>query len=420
MSDSKNQMIGKSAMLKSYTDSRFKTMKISVNMLAPLSKKTAACYGILPGIVTRATREYPNFAALNRRLSELYGASLHTGVRKLGAFQCLTVAASGISSRYAFGGDDMFAELSNLLFSALFSPLTDGDGLFPAEHFEQERRQLLELKDSEFNDKITYAHQRCEQLLFEGREAGMDRYGSREDIAGLDRRQLSAAWQELLSSSRFEIFALGDCSPKPEVFQSRFAHIGTPRPLELLPFEKPTEVRRFTEEQPLTQSKLCLAFRVDSRPDERFLFQLVSAVLGGVPSSKLFQNVREKMGLCYYCSSVYSVLSRALYVESGVETENLDRAEYEIFRQLQELQEGNLTEDELLSAKLALCNSFRSIEDSLSAVETWYLGQAFSETAITPEQAAGLIMEYTAEQVVEAAGKIMPAVVYCLKGNDNG
>lgn len=420
MSHSSSQRIGEAAMLKSYTDSRFKTMKLSVNMLVPLTKKTAALYGILPGLVTRATREYPDFAALNRKLSELYGASIHAGVRKLGGFQCLTLSASGISSRYAFGGDDMFAELSNLLFSALFAPLKDENGLFPAEHFEQERRQLLELKDSEFNDKITYAHQRCEELLFEGQDAGIDRYGSREDIIGLDRAQLSTAWEELLSSARFEIFALGDCDPKPEIFQERFAQIGTPRVMEILSYQEPGDLRRLTEEQPLSQSKLSLGFRTDAKPEERFLYQLMSAVLGGVPSSKLFQNVREKMGLCYYCSSVYSVLSRALFIESGVETENIEKAETEILNQLQQLQAGNITEQELLSAKLALCNSFRSIGDSLNAVETWQLSQAFSSNEITPDGAVEQVMSYTAGQVAEAAKKLKLGAVYCLKGRQNG
>ncbi len=420
MSNNKSYQIGKAAVLRSYTDPRFKTMKISVNMLVPLTKRTAAVYGILPGLITRATKEYPNFAALNQRLSELYGASINTGVRKMGGFQCLSVSASGISNRYALGGDDMFSELSSLLFSALFSPLKEKDGSFPKEHFQQEQRQLLELKDAEYNGKITYAHQQCEALLLKGKDAGIDRYGSREDIAGLDLRQLSEAWEELVSSARFEIFALGDCEPDPEIFRERFSQIGTPRTLEFLPYEEPGDLRRSVEEQPLSQSKLSLAFRADSKSEERFLFQLMSAILGGVPSSKLFQNVREKMGLCYYCSSVYSVLNRALFIESGVETKNIGKAETEILNQLQKLQAGEITEEELLSAKLALCNSFRSVGDSLNAVEVWYLSQAFSKEGKTPEQAVQQVMAYTADQVAEAAGKLKFAAAYCLKGREEG
>ena len=82
----------------------------------------------------------------------------------------LSLSANGISSRYAFGGEDMFAQLTGLLFDVLFDPLKDQEGLFPEDGFRQEQRQLLEMLDSEYNDKMVYAHQRCEELLFPGAE----------------------------------------------------------------------------------------------------------------------------------------------------------------------------------------------------------------------------------------------------------
>lgn len=419
MNENKIWQIGKATTLRSYTDPRFKTMRISVNMLVPLRKETAALYGILPSLVTRATKEYPNFLSLNRKLSELYGASLRSGVRKIGEFQCLTLAADGISSKYAFGGDDMFAELSGLLFSALFSPLTDEAGLFPEENFLQEQRQLLELKDAEFSDKIIYTHQRCEELLFAEQNAGVDRYGTKEEIAGLDRTKLTSAWEKLLSSARFEIFLLGDCRPSFELFEEKFSQVGAFHALQAAPFVKPETFRRDSETQKVAQSKLSLGFRADALPEERQLFQLMNAVFGGTPNSKLFQHVREEMGLCYYCSSNYAVSSRALFVESGVETENLEKAEEEILRQLHEMQEGHISEEELLSAKLRLCDSFRSVRDSLTAVEIWNLGQTFSEMSLTSEEAAEKVMKYTAEQVIQAAQKLVPAVSYHLRGSEN-
>lgn len=420
MNDTQSMRLGDAAALTRCTDSRFKTMKLSVNMLVPLAQGTAAAYGILPGLVTRATHRYPDFASLNRRLSELYGASLGAGVRKIGGFQCLSVSVGGIAGRYAFGGEDMLSELSGLLFSALFEPLRDRDGLFLKEHFDQEQRQLLELKDSEYSDKIAYAHQRCEETLFEGTDAALDRFGSRENIAALDRASLSAAWDKLMGSAQFEIFALGSCDPQPELFRERFSSLGTAQPVGPLAYREPAAVRRVTEEQDLAQSKLSLGFRVDVEPSDQLLFRLMSAVFGGVPSSKLFRNVREKMGLCYYCSSAFSPSGRALYVESGVETENAEKAETAILEQLRLLQNGELTEEELDAAKLALCNSFRSVGDSLNATESWYLAQVFSGRTETPEEAARQVMSYTAEQVAEAARKVKLGAVYCLKGRDDG
>ena len=57
-----------SVTLHRWGDRRFKTMKLSVNLIVPMRQETAAIYGILPGVITRATREYPTYQALNRRL----------------------------------------------------------------------------------------------------------------------------------------------------------------------------------------------------------------------------------------------------------------------------------------------------------------------------------------------------------------
>ena len=416
MSQIKTVSITDAVRLRCFTDPHFKTMKISVDMLIPMSALKAAQYGILPSLVSHATREYPDYASLSGRLSELYGASLDSSVRKLGEYQVLTLSAAGISSRYALEGEDMFQELCGLLFSVLFDPLRDKDGLFPQEGFEQEKRQLLELKDAEFNDKIVYAHQRCEEILFEGQPAGVNRHGSREEIASLNREELSGAWQELLQNSRFEVFVLGDCEPNPELFREHFSSLGKPFQIDYLPFEAPSAVKRAAEEMPLAQSKLSMAFRADFRPEERLLFQLMSAVFGGTPSSKLFQNVREKQSLCYYCSASLDSGSRTLYVESGVETENLRRTEEEIMRQWELLCSGELTEDELEAAKLALCNSMRSVGDSLQAVENWCVSRVFEESLETPEEAAERLMQYSREEVVAAAKRLVPAAVFSLVG----
>lgn len=416
MSEMKTQRLSDSVALHTFSDSRFKTMKVSVNMLVPLRKATAARNAILPALVSRATREYPDYTALNCRLAQLYGASLSNSVQKVGEYQVLTLSAAGLSNRYAFGGEDMFAQLTELLFDVLFDPLKDGEGLFPLEGFQQEQRQMLEMLDAEFNDKMTYAHRRCEELLFQGQRAEVGRCGTREDVEALDRRQVTAGWQELLESAQFEIFALGDCSPDPELFRARFSGLGSPQPIGLLAYEEPGEVRRLVEEQPLSQSKLSMAFRADYAPEEKRLFQLMAAVLGGVPSSKLFQNVREKMSLCYYCSAGMAPNSRAMFIESGVETENLERAEEAIYSQLHALQRGDLTEEELLSAQLALQNSLRSATDSLPAIEGLSLGQLFGGHVLSPEESIRQLMSYTKEQVVEAARRLRPAVVYTLKG----
>lgn len=417
MSETKIIELSPSVRLTTFTDTSFKTMRIAVNMLVPLTDGfSAAQNAILPAIVSRATWQYPDYTALGCRLAELYGASLASGVHQIGPYQCLSLSAGGIASQYAFGGEDMFIELTRLLFSVLLEPLRDEDGLFPKDGFEQEKRQLLEQKDAEFSDKMLYAHRRCQEILFAGRPAGIGRMGSREDIESLQRPPLTEAWSRLLHEARFEIYTLGNCQPDVEAFQKAFAGLGTPRALRAVSYPDLADLSRVSEDQPIAQSKLAMAYRVQAAPDERMLFLLTSAVLGEPTSSKLFMNVREKQGLCYYCDSAYSWANSALFIESGVETVDLELAEEAILEQVDALQKGQITSEELRYAQLYLCNSLRAVEDSLHRVESWYLGRAFDEDGLSPAEAIDQVMRFTVEDVTAAANRLKLAVVYKLRG----
>lgn len=84
MSEQKVWRLNDAAQLRSYTNPRFKTMKISVNMLLPLTKETAAVYGIFPSLVTRATREYPGFTALNQSFLSCTGQRCNPACERWG------------------------------------------------------------------------------------------------------------------------------------------------------------------------------------------------------------------------------------------------------------------------------------------------------------------------------------------------
>ena len=102
---------------RSIRDTKFKTMRISAHLIVPMSRQTAAENALLPFLLSRASREYPDFTKLGQRLAELYGASLNADVQKLGDLQVLSLSASGIADRYALEGVSISGELAKLLCS---------------------------------------------------------------------------------------------------------------------------------------------------------------------------------------------------------------------------------------------------------------------------------------------------------------
>lgn len=406
--------------LRGFADTRFKTMRISVHMIVPLQAETAAVYALLPAVMSRVCRAYPDYTLMSRYLCDLYGASLTTGVRRMGDCQVLSLNASSIADRYALDGQAISRQLAELLASILFEPYFEASGTFPQDSILKEKRQLLEILASEYNDKQLYARRRCETALFAGEPAGIGRCGSPEEIEKIDGEALLKAWKTLLETAVFEIFVLGDCDPEKiaSLFAQPFSTVR--RPCHLATSVSPVrpQVQHIEETLSVEQSKLVMGLRL-AQPMEQFdAMRLMIALFGGTPSSKLFINVREKQSLCYYCAARGDLLKGVLFVESGIDAAQCSAVEEAVMQQLKAVQNGDFTDDEWQKAKLALANSCRTVNDYLGATENWYLSQILFDTIRTPEADIEALMAVTPEQIVQAAQSAALDTVYVLKGRE--
>ena len=180
---------------------------------------------------------------------------------------------------------------------------------------------------------------------------------------------------------------------------------------------KADRVKEFHDVMDVAQTKLVMGFRtgIAVPGGDVTAMRLMSALFGGTPHSKLFLNVREKLSLCYYCSSSYDRHKGIVMVQSGVEQKNIEKAREEILRQLQAVQEGDFSAEDLDAAKMSVANSFRTMSDYLGGLEAWYLSQAFEKTVLTPEQSAEAVGGVTKEQVVKAAQTVSLDTVYQLR-----
>ena len=410
---------------RSLRSDRYKTMLISVNFFLPLKQKTASANAILPFLLTRASRQYPDFTKLNQRLAELYGAELGADVRKCGDAQVLSVSVSAIADRYALEGEKISAELSALLCSACFDPPLQ-NGVFPQDGFLQEQRQLLETLDSEFSDKMVYALRRCEEIMCAGEPFGVGRLGTREDISSLKSSSAAAAWSEMLRRAGAEILVLGDCDPEPvyREFSAAFRALGRTsyEPCPTTAPERAAKTKTVTEKEDVAQSKLVMGFRTACAEPEGGVpaRKLMSALYGGMPTSRLFLNVREKKSLCYYCGSSFNAMKGILEVQSGVEQKNIAAAEEEILAQLEAVRRGDFTDADVADAKRYLANAYGSFSDSIDALEGWYLAKSLSDPTRSPEDEAAMVNAVTREEIIGAARGVTPDTFYCLTGNGGG
>lgn len=404
----------------SVREERFKTFRLSAAFYVPLAADTVSKYALLTRVLLRTCEKYPDFTALSKKLSALYGASLSADCFKAGDRLGLLFSVSGLDDRYALNNESVTDELSQLLCEILFRPkLTDG--VFDEQELQLSKRELIDMIDSEFNEKRIYALQQAASIMCEGEPFAISRLGTKEAAEAITAQELFDAWQTLLSTARVEIFYVGDSSPKKakENFSAIFSKlIRNCAELPNTVVRSAESVREVSEEMELSQSKMILGFRTDcAEPDEDVTaFRLMTAVLGGTAHSKLFNNVREKLSLCYYCAARYNRTKGILTIDSGVETDNITKAKEAILKEIEDMINGVITDFEIESAKKSVINSFNEMNDSQAAIEGWYLSQIFDRETLPAEELCEKINAVTKDEIIAAAKKLSLDTVYVLKG----
>ncbi len=176
--------------------------------------------------------------------------------------------------------------------------------------------------------------------------------------------------------------------------------------------------RRYFEQLDVTQGKLAIGFRLGQsmKAPNYAALMVFNSVFGGSVTSKLFLNVREKLSLCYFASSILEKHKGIMIVSSGVDFDKYKEALDEILIQLQAVQSGEISDWELTSARRAVVTSIKSALDKPSGLEELYFDQAVSDIKCTPDELAALAETVTKEDVRKIAEGVQPDTIYFLSG----
>ena len=415
------QMLNENVYLTYIPSEKFKTNFLSAQMVFPLMKETAGRNALLVNVLNRGTVRCPDLTAIGRELDMLYGAHLVPSVRKKGENQLFGFAASCIDDRFLPQNEKLLEKLTDLLGEFFCDPLTKGGRLLE-EYTVSERENLADLIRSVINDKRAYASKRLMEEMCAKESYSINRLGSAKDVEKITFQRLDKHYREILPIGRLELFYCGSAPEKrvAGAFTRAFAALprqGAAAPFPTLRLPARSPCRTVTEEMDVAQGKLCIGFRTDS--EDHAATMLMNAMFGGVTTSKLFVNVREKLSLCYYADSVYHRLKGLITVSAGIECADCGQALEEIFRQLRALQEGDWEDWELDGARQSLLNSLRAMDDSAGALEDFVMGQAVAGTDETIPGLIAAVQAVTPERIREAAQAVQPDTIYFLKGKED-
>lgn len=403
---------------------KFKTACMSLTLLTQLKRDSASMNALIPYVLRRGTTRYGDMEALSARLEELYGAAVEPVVRRIGEIQCVGFYASLPEREYLPGGQDVLRDTAELMGELLLSPATRG-GLLMPQYVDSERDKMLDTIRSRINEKRGYSLFRCIEEMCCYEDFAVGRLGGEMECQAIHYQKLTKHYRALLQTCPLEIFYCGRAGEDEVASATRDALSALPR--GGIDYDLGTDVRmnaleeapRYVEEElPVSQGKLVIGFRLGECMEDPDIAALhvFNSVYGSGTSSKLFMNVRERLSLCYYASSIIDIHKGIMLVASGIEFEKFGAARDEILAQLEAMKRGEITEAELNAAKAGVASDLRSLMDSQGELEGFYLAQALDGADYGPMELAELAESVTKEDVVAIANSVECDLIYFLKG----
>lgn len=402
---------------------KFKNASIAIAFFVPLDKNSVSGFATLISILSDSCKKFQNFKSLNKYIEEIYGANLGYDISKIGNYQVLELYISALDDKFTAHKDKNTEKIADLLCELIFNPLiieNKFDKNFDKNIISKRKKEIIELIENQISDKRTWSMIRCNQIMFENQKCGISKYGTKDNINNLDEKKLFEFYNKLIRNSRIKISFISnsECQDIINKFKNYFLKINRKINFnfEKINNIKSQKIKEITEKMKVEQCKLVLGFKTPFVKPDTHNISLASAILGGTPASKLFINVREKMHLCYHCSSIFDSSTGALYVSSGVEESNCEKAKNEILNQIELMQNGQINNNEISEAKNILVQNLKSVSDKINSLYEWYLSQYIFGLQESPEDYINKILKVSKQDIINCMSKVSLDTIYILKG----
>lgn len=406
--------------LLSISTKKFKTAALKISVAMPLTKRNYILSRLLCGILGRGTEKYPSLEAINKRLDDLYASCVSVNSNILEDLIIFSVSADLLDTRFVPDSTDVSTEVIEVISQMLFSPLLFND-VFPGDKLEHEKKLLIESFEAKINDPRSYAATRAEEL----RRRDDSEFPSLEYIISTTSQititELTDFYRQLVLFAPWRAIYAGSensdiISKKLELILGNI--IGSKTAIHTESIPSPREHLSVNENMPLAQSRLVMGLSPSVPVSKHQLDSLnvANGILGGGPFSKLFLNVREKLGLCYSCGSSFSKISKFVTVSAGINAENRQLTTDEIFRQLQEIKDGNITNNELLAVRRSIEYTFDQTYDSPFALISFYFTREHLGIEETPEARKDALLTVSVDDIVSSANLLNYDFCYFLNG----
>ena len=406
---------------------KFKSIYFSINFTMPVNKRQISENALLSAVLGKSNKKFKTQKEIQMYLYSLYGANFDIGIEKFGDLYNIEFRGECINKKYLPNNTDVVNEVLEFLYDAIYNPNVL-NGAFDEEVVEREKDFILNKIREVKDDKLRYGIRKMEELMCKDEPFSTYVYGDEDDIYKITSSDLYKRYNEVISNSCITFIISGnllgyeDIEEKVKnIFNNKL--VSKLNYKELIYNQKLNHIQEVVQEsQQTTQSVLSYGLRINNpNSNDFYKLSVYNALLGGTPSSKLFQNFREKESLAYTVRSRYYRFKDIIIIYAGIQKENYEKAKLVLENEINKIKDGEISDEEFEASKKSIISDLKEWNDSKIALSKMFISNLFSlkNDSLTLEQMVDKFERVTKQDIIDIASKITIEKIYFLGGENN-
>lgn len=406
---------------------KFKSIYFSINFTMPVNKRQISENALLSAVLGKSNKKFKTQKEIQMYLYSLYGANFDIGIEKFGDLYNIEFRGECINKKYLPNNTDVVNKVLEFLYDAIYNPNVL-NGAFDEEVVEREKDFILNKIREVKDDKLRYGIRKMEELMCKDEPFSTYVYGDEDDIYKITSSDLYKRYNEVISNSCITFIISGnllgyeDIDEKVNnIFNNKL--VSKLNYKELIYNQKLNHIQEVVEEsQQTTQSVLSYGLRINNpNSNDFYKLSVYNALLGGTPSSKLFQNFREKESLAYTVRSRYYRFKDIIIIYAGIQKENYEKAKLVLENEINKIKDGEISDEEFEASKKSIISDLKEWNDSKIALSKMFISNLFSlkNDSLTLEQMVDKFEKVTKQDIIDIASKITIEKIYFLGGENN-
>ncbi len=410
--------------LHTITTEKFKTNLIAIFLSMPITREEVTKNALISAVLRRGSINMPTSLEISKTLEEMYGATFDNGIDKTGDNQILKFYVETINDNYIpQNGENMLKTSIEKLLEIVFNPLIE-DGKFNDEYVRQEKENIKRIIESKTDNKAIYANERCIEEMYKNEPFGLYKYGYAEDLESINAESLYKYYQKLIATCKIDIFVSGNVDEKIAQILEENESIKKLKERESniifeIPIKEKVKEQEIVEKMDVTQGKIVIGMDLAlENTNQKYDTIVYNAILGGTANSKMFQEVREKASLAYSAGSTYLRYKGNIFIKCGIEIKNYKKTLEIIRKQLDDMKNGNFTDEDIENAKKSIISGIRSIDDEQDTEITYFFGQELTNEKVSTEEYIKNIENVSKQAIIKIANSLQINTIYFLRNKE--